>query len=344
MANTIEEFAQLETLWDKAIQSPAEISLEEKHQPANTQRYLRQSVEDLIHKVAIDPHSLTYAECRLIKDDFHVFDIMEQIKYGKDRRQWIRARPDLQVKREQALAAVLSPTERRITRRRRKSRHQRPRHLPKEWIQNIIDQGEDKSWGYIFYYYKGQEGWEEFQYQFKDILTTRMFSVIGLNKIEDSKVAEFVEFEAREEQELDLLRKDFRNRRSRGELKPGILSNVFFLVTDEARISYSRRRQHSFAWAIDPDWSRSGADEDGCNGQLKISATQIYFRFYEFMSTKKLTLKDIWRDFHQVNITQTFMPGPLPAWHFTNLGKPGRWYLFHVGKVSMAWYVLKLNN
>jgi hypothetical protein len=33
MANTIEEFAQLETLWDKAIQSPAEISLEEKHQP-----------------------------------------------------------------------------------------------------------------------------------------------------------------------------------------------------------------------------------------------------------------------------------------------------------------------
>jgi hypothetical protein len=93
-------------------------------------------------------------------------------------------------------------------------------------------------------------------------------------------------------------------------------------VTDEARISYSRRRQHSFAWAIDPDWSRSGADEDGCNGQLKISATQIYFRFYEFMSTKKLTLKDIWRDFHQVNITQTFMPGPLPAWHFTNLGKP----------------------
>jgi hypothetical protein len=190
---------------------------------ANTQRYLRQSVEDLIHKVAIDPHSLTYAECRLIKDDFHVFDIMEQIKYGKDRRQWIRARPDLQVKREQALAAVLSPTELKALQnledvfyfiqtahyeaKEEKQRHQRPRHLPKEWIQNIIDQGEDKSWGYIFYYYKGQEGWEEFQYQFKDILTTRMFSVIGLNKIEDSKVAEFVEFEAREEQELDLLRK-----------------------------------------------------------------------------------------------------------------------------------------
>ncbi|KAF7617272.1 hypothetical protein AFLA_005314 [Aspergillus flavus NRRL3357] len=88
-----------------------------------------------------------------------------------------------------------------------------------------------------------------------------------------------------------------------------------------ARVSYSQWR-HSFAWAIDPDWTRSGADEDGYDGRLKISATQIYFRFYEFISTKKYTLKDIWRDFHQVNKTQTYVPGPLPAWPSTDLDKP----------------------
>lgn len=92
-------------------------------------------------------------------------------------------------------------------------------------------------------------------------------------------------------------------------------------MTDEARVSYSQWR-HSFAWAIDPDWTRSGADEDGYDGRLKISATQIYFRFYEFISTKKYTLKDIWRDFHQVNKTQTYVPGPLPAWPSTDLDKP----------------------
>ncbi|KAE8326580.1 hypothetical protein BDV39DRAFT_215564 [Aspergillus sergii] len=114
----------------------------------------------------------------------------------------------------------------------------------------------------------------------------------------------------------------FRNRRNRGVLKAGILSNVFFLVTEEARVSYSQWRQHIFAWAIDPGWTQSGADEDAYDGRLKISATQIYFRIYEFMSTKKYTLKDIWRDFHQVNKTQTYVPGPLPAWYFTDLDKP----------------------
>ncbi|KAB8250739.1 hypothetical protein F9C07_2233554 [Aspergillus flavus] len=182
--------------------------------------------------------------------------------------------------------------------------------------------GRRQKLGYVWYYHKGQEGWTEFQHQFEDILTTQMFAIVGWDQIEHSKVAEFVKFEAKysEERELDFLR-DCRNRRDRGELKAGTLPNIFFLMTDEARVSYSQWR-HSFAWAIDPDWTRSGADEDGYDGRLKISATQIYFRFYEFISTKKYTLKDIWRDFHQVNKTQTYVPGPLPAWPSTDLDKP----------------------
>ncbi|KAE8361307.1 hypothetical protein BDV27DRAFT_167004 [Aspergillus caelatus] len=276
MANTLEEYVRLETLWDKAIQSPADISLEEKHQmlewpplavmQANSQKYLGQSVEDLFRKAVTDPHSLTCPECLLIKDDFNILDLMDQTKYERNRWQWMLGRPDLQAKREEE-----------------KRRHGRPRHLPQEWIQNVIDQGEDKSWGYVWYHRKGQKGWEEFQHQFRDILTTQMFAVVGWDEIEDSKVAEFVEFEAgdSEERELAFLREDFRNRRSRDGLWPGILSNVFFPVADEARVSYSQWRQHSFAWAIDPDWSRSVADEDGYDGRLKISATQIYFRFYD---------------------------------------------------------------
>ncbi|GMG53996.1 unnamed protein product [Aspergillus oryzae var. brunneus] len=150
--------------------------------------------------------------------------------------------------------------------------------------------GRRQKLGYVWYYHKGQEGWTEFQHQFEDILTTQMFAIVGWDQIEHSKVAEFVKFEAKysEERELDFL----------------------------------SQWRHSFVWAIDPDWTRSGADEDGYDGRLKISATQIYFRFYEFISTKKYTLKDIWRDFHQVNKTQTYVPGPLPAWPSTDLDKP----------------------
>jgi hypothetical protein len=83
-------------------------------------------------------------------------------------------------------------------------------------------------------------------------------------------------------------------------------------------------RQKSYLWAVDPDWPQTSVDEDGYDGCVKISATQIFYRFYEFMSTREFTLKEIWHDFHQVNETQTLLPGPLVAWQLTNLDKPAR--------------------
>ncbi|KAG2414551.1 hypothetical protein HFD88_003742 [Aspergillus terreus] len=346
MADTIEEFAQLEPLWDKAIQCPEDISLEEKHQllewppldvmQATSQKYLEQSVESLIHKAATDPNSLTFPECRLIKDDFRTLKILDRIKYENDRGIWLHERPELKAKREKARAAVLSLEESRALKnlrdvsyfvgkahydeRRRRRGPQRPSNLPPEWIQSVIDR-DDKSWGYIFYHHKGHEGWEEFQKQFNDLIATDLL-VLGLDQIENFKVAEFVEFEANEQGELNFLREDFRRRRDQGHLRPGVLPNVFFLVTDDARLSYSKINRYKFLWAVDPDWTREDADEDGYDGRVKISAVQVFFRFYEFMSTQRFTLKEIWRDFYQVNETQTYLPEPLVAWQFTNLDKP----------------------
>ena len=111
---------------------------------------------------------------------------------------------------------------------------------------------------------------------------------------------------------INVQARDFRNRRERGDLKPGILKNVFFLLTDDARVSYSQTRLYGFIWAIDPDWSLPGADEDGYDGRLKINAAQVWLRFYEFMSTGTMTLKDIWRDFHYVNEMELIVP-PMSA-------------------------------
>jgi hypothetical protein len=123
--------------------------------------------------------------------------------------------------------------------------------------------------------------------------------------------------------------RDFLDRRERGTLKAGILKNVFFLLTSESRQSFIRYSTEEFSgwfWAIDPDWSSLGPDEEGYDGRLKINGTQVFWRFYEFMSSGKFTLKDVWRDFHAVIAEKrypSFLEEPV-AWHFTMLDKP-RW-------------------
>lgn len=103
------------------------------------------------------------------------------------------------------------------------------------------------------------------------------------------------------------------------------------MLTDEARLACGSGGSEQFwgyIWAIDPDYSLPGTDNDGYDGRLKINITQIYLRFYEFMSMGSFTLKDIWRDFHDVNLNKAYLCDKEPiASHFTNLDKP-KWPYF----------------
>lgn len=122
--------------------------------------------------------------------------------------------------------------------------------------------------------------------------------------------------------------RDFRNRREKDELKPCVLKNVFFLVTDEARRACGTdgpEMFYGYLWAIDPDWPLSGPDEDGYDGRLKININQVFWRFYEFMSTD-FSLKDVWQDFHYVNSHKLYphcWKEPT-AWVISQLDK-GKW-------------------
>jgi hypothetical protein len=120
MSKTLEEFAQLEPLWDKAIQSLSEISLEEKHgimewppleeMQANANKFLGISLEDLLEKAVTNTESLTYPECRLIRDQFRIKK-MSEMGDEWNRSQWLRKHPDLSTKRKQAQEAVLTANE-----------------------------------------------------------------------------------------------------------------------------------------------------------------------------------------------------------------------------------------
>jgi hypothetical protein len=229
MAKTPEELAQLEPLWEKVIQFPEDISLEEKHEimdwppleemQSNTHKYLGLSVEDLIHKAASAPDSLTYPECRMIHDCFRI--LRSPGLYAVQDRWWFfRQRPELEAKKKQAEAAVLTPEELQAIRnlenvfREKERQHfdendakrnaeelRRPPGTPREWVEKIID---NKRYGYTLYRHRAMDGWEDFKTLLDGVLAMRFYALDGYDEIHDSKVAEVVEFELKDDSEEEL--------------------------------------------------------------------------------------------------------------------------------------------
>ena len=228
MSKTLEEFAQLEPLWDKATQFPSAVSLEEKHRmmewppldemQANARRFLGISLEDLLIKAATNAESLTYAECRLVHDQFRIKKRME-MGDAWDRYQWSRKHPNLFVKRIQAQEAVLTVNELKAVQavdeifnrkqneeletREIERQKKPPQDMPQEWVQKIIDREGDKSWGCVFYHQKAITGWKEFMELFSGVLEMPHFCP-GYEEIQDHKFAQFIPFET-EESDLTLL-------------------------------------------------------------------------------------------------------------------------------------------
>ncbi|KAJ5345368.1 hypothetical protein N7452_003372 [Penicillium brevicompactum] len=324
----LEEFAQLEPLWDKAIQSPAEISIDEKHQlmewppraemEAKALKYLGLSVDDLFQKAATAPLTLTYPECCLIEHHFRIIAVL-----NREAEDSILTPTELQaIRNVEGVARQIQKTAHAEIREMFKDR-ERPYGTPPQWIQNIIDQGDDKTWGYVFYHHKEIAGWSAFVDDFNGMLAMRTY-LEGEQEVLEAKQGHFIPFDT-DENDISYLRQDFLDHREGGALKAGILKNVFFLLTSESRQSFVRHGTEEFSgwfWAIDPNWSSLSPDEEGYDGRLKINGSQVFWRFYEFMSSGKFTLKDVWRDFHAVNAEKRYPCFAEPvAWHFTMLDR-----------------------
>ncbi|KAL4883428.1 hypothetical protein BJY04DRAFT_216250 [Aspergillus karnatakaensis] len=282
-----------ERLFDKALNSPAEITQEEKHKIAEwipsraemevrTQKYLNQSY-------------------MMIAQGFHLLRELDH-----------RA---LQAKWEQARAAVLSDTELRAVlsatdpslRLRLDNEYFEPRQRargeaqsrPAPWIQKIINQGGEKSWGYVVYCQSldGSTEWERFHHRYDQIFGEAPVPALGTEEIRHTKVVDFVRFDG-QENDFGGVKTDFRALREQGRLKPGVLSNVVLCITTECRDSPDEA-MYSWLWALDPDWSIDRADEDGYDGKVPVQWAVCFDKLYNFISMGTFTLKDIWREFHQ---------------------------------------------
>lgn len=78
---------------------------------------------------------------------------------------------------------------------------QRPLGTPREWVEKIID---NKRYGYILYRHRAMDGWEDFKTLLDGVLAMRFYALDGYDEIHDSKVAEVVEFELKDDSEEEL--------------------------------------------------------------------------------------------------------------------------------------------
>ncbi|KAI9372097.1 hypothetical protein BJX61DRAFT_543045 [Aspergillus egyptiacus] len=344
----LSEWPDIEPLFDKAINSPANVTQEEKHKivewipsrdemEARTRKYLNRSLDDLFHTAAMDRDSLTYAECLMINQGFHLLRQLDHVGCEIARMRRTRLYPDLQAKWERAKAAVLPELEFRATINATdplffgdKQDEYFPRHrqLPKSekrpapWIQKIIDQGDDKSWGYVIYCSSLDDShdWETFRINFQKAISDVPWRGPGSDLIRPTKVADLLNFDG-PEGALNRLRENFRTLRAQGGLKPGVLSHVFLYVTPECRNSWTGAFI-TWLWAVDPDWPLDGPDEEGYDGRVPVNWTVCYDQLYNFMSMGKFSLKDIWRDFHHMRQNSVDKSRPPPGWAMSKLDKP----------------------
>ncbi|KAJ0422708.1 hypothetical protein BJY00DRAFT_310724 [Aspergillus carlsbadensis] len=325
---------ETERLFDKALNSLTTITQEEKHKiaewipsriemEARAQKYLGQSVDELIHLAATDTDSLTYPQFLMVSQGFHLIGGLNDVGRWLARSKRAREQPELQGKWERAREAVLSEVEMRAVlnlkdpslQRRLQAEYFGPRDRaakearsrPAPWVQKVIDQdGGGKSWGFVIYCQSLDDSpeWQQFRRRFDEILSEIPVPALGTEEIRHTKVADLTHFEG-QEGDFDGVRKNFRVLREQGPLKPGVLSNVVLYIDLDCRTSCDNyeRYMYSWLWALDPDWPRDGPDEDGYDGKVPVNWAMAYDKFYNFISMGTFSLKDIWRDYQQLSLS-----------------------------------------
>lgn len=229
----LSDWSNIEPLFDKAINTAADITREEKHQIAQwpsheemevqCQTQFRRSVHDLIQAAATDRDSLTHPEARLIRQGFHGIDLLAYTEREAVARRRERFEKPLWDKYQQALVSVLLPVELQawnavadsgwFNEKLKGATLQRQVHNPfvnggpAPWIQRIIDQGDSKAWGYIIYCsgLDSSEAWQNFRTHFDERVSLVPFLGAGSDQIRSAKLTELLNFEGPEDA-LSILR------------------------------------------------------------------------------------------------------------------------------------------
>ncbi|BCS19560.1 uncharacterized protein APUU_12388S [Aspergillus puulaauensis] len=221
----LSDWSNIEPLFDKAINNPAEVTPEEKHKiaqwpsheemDAQCQKQFNRSIDDLLQAAATDRDPLNHPEARLIRQGFHGIDLLAYTEREAVARRRERFEKPLWDTYQKALASVLLPVELQAWNAVADSRwfNEKGASLQKQihnpfvdsgpapWVQRIIDQGDSKACGYAIYCsgLDRSEAWQNFQSYFDQRVSLVPSLGAGSDQIRSTKLTQFLNYEEPED-------------------------------------------------------------------------------------------------------------------------------------------------
>ncbi|KFX91927.1 hypothetical protein O988_07507 [Pseudogymnoascus sp. VKM F-3808] len=300
-------------LWVKALQTPDQITEAERlvilRQPdlitqvANSLKVSGLTPEELQNKALTSPELMTYEECRLIQNNYHIWSRQEStanspVYWGpEDFMACTKARQAVATSRDNAVKRAASARSRTFAAIQREEiqasmkKHAEVMYQPCKWVENLINPSipwtlQTVRWGFVIFrgdaidWNNNGNTWDRFLHY------TNEFILADKNVSENNP---------------EILRSIFQQRLAEEAVpNPRVPSNTFLLVTPEV-VDACLNTSTPWIWAYDakfvpsatlPPTSASGTEH--YEGRLRVSLYSLYTWFYAVRSEELYNMALFW--------------------------------------------------
>ncbi|KAF7899411.1 hypothetical protein BELL_0097g00140 [Botrytis elliptica] len=318
-------------LWRKAIQTPEQITEEERRnilglvdpttQISNCLEITGMSPDEFEKKVLQNPESLTMDECRLIQYGYHIWDNSEALAASKmtwpleDQLANIDAEVAVLTPHEDAIltaACLRASSLGKLRNDAMKASIQKAADdggKPCAWVERLIDRSVlltaidlQPAWGFVVFRDArtncSKEAWENFLKNFENALSAGISLLVGGEQIrQTSKLIWQDQFVV--ENDSESIYRAFQDVvKARTESDQQILQNTFLLVTPEVIASFNGSSNTPWIWAYDTTFDPTVSFETDTstvfNGRLKVAATSAFTWFYAARKEEIYCMKRFW--------------------------------------------------
>ncbi|OBT80499.1 hypothetical protein VF21_00857 [Pseudogymnoascus sp. 05NY08] len=323
-------------LWAKAVQTPDQVTEAERlvvlrqadlnTQIANALEVSGLAPEELENKALTSPESMTFEECRLMRNGYHIWDPWEATANSKihwcheDRTAHMKARRALVTPRDDAVSLAVSRRGNDFSAARAKETKARLESYaedmkqPCKWVRKLIDPSvswsdQTRRWGFVVFRDgatnsdSNNDSWVRFLTVMDSCVDEGLRLLKGGTAIIPTKEFTFLDGLV-SESSPEILRSIFRERVA-GEVDPNprILTNTFLLVTPEV-VNACINTRTPWIWAYDakfvpsttppPPPADSAAGAEHYEGRLKVSLYTLLTWFYAVRSEELYSMALFW--------------------------------------------------
>ncbi|TGO13164.1 hypothetical protein BTUL_0075g00090 [Botrytis tulipae] len=318
-------------LWRKAIQTPEQITDEERRnilglvdpttQLSNCLEITRMSPDEFEKKVLQNPESLTMDECRLIQYGYHIWDNSQALAASKmtwpleDQLANIDAEVAIITPHEDAILTAASLRASSLGKLRNEAMKASIKKAadgggkPCAWVERLIDRSVpltainlQPSWGFVIFRDArtncSKEAWEKFRKSFENALRTGISLLVGGEQINQTRKLVWQD-ESVDENDSESIYRAFQDVvKAKTVSDQQILQNKFLLVTPEVIASFKGSSTTPWIWAYDTNFDlKVSSEKDNStsfDGRLRVAANSAFTWFYAARKEEIYCMKQFW--------------------------------------------------